>query len=259
MLLTLSLHLVGFSLGTLDTKSTYTGPDGHPARTMPALDAAQIHVVMDPTDVDSAVTMMKSNSAPQYLELFNEPDYSYQGITPITDAKTSAQDLAPLFNMPHPNTSYISPALAYANSDWLPTFRDHCNKCFDQIPIIAEHIYSPDPAAVMGFITQLHNTWPDKKIWLTELSPSSAQCTLQSTGSGPGTVTDYINTLIPQIVGLGYVEKIFWNSGEWSTGGLTAGGDGSCNPSLTDAQGNPTEVLKALHAVCGGTGGSVTA
>ena len=223
----------------------------------PTMNSAQIHVVMDPRDTDEAMTMLQSGSPPAYLELFNEPDFSFENLTMLTDAQTAAQNLSQLFDISHPLTTFISPALMNANGDWLTTFKDSCNNCFDQIPIVALHVYNPDPSGVMAQITQLHGTWPDKKIWITELSPATTNCTLINTGTGPGTMADYIGTLIPQILALGYVEKIFWNSGEWNSGPIN-GAPAACNPSLVDANGNPTDVLSALGKVCGISGGTAT-
>lgn len=62
-------------------------------------------------------------------------------------------------------------------------------------------------------------------------------------------MVNWMNTLIPQLVALGYVEKIFWNSGE---AGLGSDGlpDGGCNPSLTNPDGSPTQLLSAYGQIC---------
>ena len=242
MLFTDISHAVGFSLVPLNEKPTYNVASGGPAPVTPAINAAQIPIIMDPRDTDSAQQLL-SASPPPYLELFNEPDYSYQGVTPLTDAVTAAHNLSQIFATSHPSTQYISPALADANSDWLPTFRDNCNGCFDQIDIVSMHLYNPDPAAALNLITQLHGTWPDKRIWITELSPALTGCTLDAAG-----IVNWAKTLIPQIQALGYVEKIFWNCGEHAPG--LDGGD-QCNPSLTNDDGSPTDVLKGLASICG--------
>ena len=114
------------------------------------------------------------------------------------------------------------------------------------------HIYDPNPASIISEIQQFHATWPDQAIWITELSPARDDCTLTADASGAGSIGDYITTLIPQIAKLGYVEKIFWNSGEWD-GTPINDGPTPCNPSLTDANGNPTTVLQVLGKVCGGS------
>lgn len=239
---------MGFSLDTLDKADTYGN-----CPTTPELNNHQMHVVMDPRDTDRAVEMVQGASPPKYLELFNEPDFSWGGFTPLTDAATAAQDLQKLFSIPHPQTTYISPALMDANSDWLPTFKQNCNGCFDQIPIIALHVYNPAVDGVMYQITKLHDTWPDKKIWITELSPADPDCSMDANG-----IATYMNELVPKIMALGYVEKIFWNSGEWDAPAINNAPD-QCNPALTDASGNATPVLKALKNACGGGGGGGTA
>ncbi|KAK4693257.1 hypothetical protein P7C71_g4107, partial [Lecanoromycetidae sp. Uapishka_2] len=219
---------------------------------------------MDPTDTNNAISMLTGSSPPPYLELFNEPDFSFDNLTPLTDAVTAAQNLSALLATPHPQTTFISPALMDANSDWLTTFKNNCNGCFDQppiqIPIIAMHVYNPDPQGVMDQITQLHSTWPDKKIWITELSPATTGCSLSSQGTDgtqAGTIANYIATLIPQILQLGYVDKIFWNSGEWNSPPIN-NAPAACNPSLVDANGDATDVLKVLGTMCGGSGSTAT-
>ena len=201
---------------------------------------------MDPRNVDQAVQLLQSDP-PQYLGLLNEPDYSFQGGTPTTDPVAAANALKPLFAASHPKTTYLSPALAYGTSDWLPTFRDNCGGCFDQIPIISTHIYNTDTTAVLNEVTQLHSTWPDKKIWITELGPATQGCTLDSQG-----IIQWMNTLLPQLKALGYVEKVFWNCGEHGAG-IDGTPNGPCNPSLTNDDGSPTDLLFAYGKVCGGS------
>ena len=253
------LLIVGFSIGTLNTKQTYD-VNGAPAPTTPSLDSAQIHLVMDPTDVSAAVSMLQGASSPAYLGLFNEPDYSFDGVTPLTSPQDAADSLAAVFAVPHPNTKFLAPAVAFPNSDWLPSFNASCNGCFSQIDVIPMHIYDPDPASIISEIQQFHSTWPNWPIWITELSPARDDCTLTGAASGTGSVGEYINTLIPQILALGYVEKIFWNSGEWDSSPINAA-PAACNPSLTDVNGNPTTVLQVLGQVCGNStnaGGTAT-
>lgn len=224
---------------------------------MGPLNGAQIHVVMDPRDTESAKDMMK-NSPPAYLELFNEPDYAFPvdgiPVTPITDAVTAATNLKPLIDMDHKNTQYISPALMNANDpNWLSAFFANCENCLDQINIFALHVYDPEVSGVMYQITQLHKKWPDKKIWITELSPASSGCALDADG-----IVKYINTLVPEILSTApYVERIFWNSGESDSPALN-GAPTACSPSLTNPDGSATKVLEALGAICQ-SGGDSTA
>ena len=106
------------------------------------------------------------------------------------------------------------------------------------------HLYNPDANAALGLITQLHGTWPDKRIWITELSPATGDCTLDTAG-----IVQWAQDLIPKIIALGYVEKIFWNCGE-SAPGLN-GSPAQCNPSLTNDDGSATDILTALGGICG--------
>lgn len=239
-------YLVGFAIGTLDKTETYGN-----CKTMPALNDAQIHVVMDGRDVEEGLKMVQSENPPAYLEFYNEPDFSFMGFTPLTDPIPAAQELAKFFSVPHPKTQYISPALMDANGPWLKTFFANCNNCLDQIPIIGLHVYNPEVQGVMDQINTLHATYPDKKIWITELSPATKDCSMDM-----AKMTTYMQDLISQMAATGYVEKVFWNSGEWDAPAIN-GAPEACNPALTDASGNPTPVLEALGKICGG-GGTAT-
>lgn len=75
------------------------------------------------------------------------------------------------------------------------------------------HLYNQPTNAALALIKKLHGTWRDKRIWITELTPGTGDCTLDTGG-----IVSWLNTLVPQIVALGYVDKIFWNCGESSPG-----------------------------------------
>ena len=111
------------------------------------------------------------------------------------------------------------------------------------------HAYDPSIDGIMDKINKLHTTWPDKKIWITELSPAGPDCSMDANA-----IANYMNELFPKIIALGYVEKIFWNSGEWDSSAIN-NAPSQCNPALTDASGNATPVLTALKNACGGGGG----
>ena len=197
---------IAFSLAPLTVTPVYTTsplPD--------AMQAAQIPVCMDPSKVNDAKTALTGSSPPPYMELFNEPDYSYHGFTPLTSPEDAGVAVQPLMSL-DTTTKMVSPAPAITSGDWLSRFKAACNGCMDKIDIVAAHIYSKDPTGALYQITTLHNAWPDKRLWLTELAPASdaAQgCTLDEQG-----MIGWMNTVIPQIKALGYVDKIFWNHGE---------------------------------------------
>lgn len=228
---------VGFALDTVDKTPIYNTATG-PSATTPQLNAAQLHQLVDPTQIQAAVQLLQDDP-PAYMVLLNEPDYSFGGFTPLTSATDAANDLKPIFAAAHPKTTFLSPALAFSNSDWLTTFRDACGGCMSQISIITMHVYDTDPAALLVRIGQLHATWPDKRIWITEIGPAtSGACTMDEAG-----MIGWMNTVVPQIAALGYVDKIFWNNGEYSS-------NPTCKTSLTNDDGSATNLLKAYGAIC---------
>ena len=242
--LTNLLHLVGFSLETLDKQADYGLSATQASQLSGAFNEAQIPIVMDRTYISNATNIL-ANNPPSYMELYNEPDFSFENVTLTEDAAPSASDLSALLTASHQNTTYISPALMNANGPWLGEFFQACNGCIDQIDVIALHVYNPDPQGVLDQITQLYNTWK-KPIWITELSPANSSC-----GLTPSTMSSgYIDILLPKIIQLGYVEKIFWNSGEPDSPAINRA-PAPCNPSLTNADGSATAVLQALGAACG--------
>lgn len=204
--------LVGFTQNTIDQSPTYQGPSGQAASTTCSVNQAQIKQCMDPRDVTAAVSMITSPNPPEYLVLFNEPDYSYENITPLTSPQQAASALAPIFSV-KTTTQFLSPAVAFTNTMWLNDFNNACDKCIDKhIPIIAAHIYNKLVDQVMLQITTLHKAWPDKRIWITELAPASSAdqgCELDAQR-----VISWMQSLLPQIVALGYVDRVFWNHGE---------------------------------------------
>ncbi|KAF6226300.1 hypothetical protein HO133_009166 [Letharia lupina] len=243
-------HLVGFSLDTLDKQADYDLSATQASQLSGAFNKAQIPIVMDHTYIQDAVGML-ANNPPLYLELYNEPDFSFEGLTLTEEPAPSASDLKTLLDTPHPNTKFISPALMDANGPWLGEFFQACNGCIDDFHAIALHVYNPDPQGVLDQITQLYGTW-NKTIWITELSPATAGCDLNT-----ATMATYISTLIPEILKLGYVEKIFWNSGESDSTTINQA-PAACSPSLTNSDGSFTPALQALGAACGINPGTAT-
>lgn len=203
--------LVAFTLQSLDKKDHYNQGNGSPCPSTPALEAARIPIVMDPADTNAAIDWLRSDHPPGYLELFNEPDLSFAGATPITTPEESAKNLTELINSA-PNTQLIAPVSAYPGGEWLKEFAGNCSGCMDKIPIVSAHVYSVDPDGALSQITNLHSQWPDKRIWVTELS-------LTTTGDGCNTnayqESDWMKNVVGRIKGLGYVDRIFWNTGTW--------------------------------------------
>lgn len=206
------MPLVAFCLSPLSSCADYNTPP-----LPPSMQNAQIPICMNPSSITQSapncLSLVSSSSPPAYLELFNEPDYSYADSTPLTSPSSAAAAITPL--LPYANTTtFISPAPAFTNSDYLSQFFASCGAaCNDTIDIIAAHVYSPDPDAAVKQITDLHAVWPGKKIWVTEISPAS--------GTGQGCEFDeegmvgWMQSVLGRVKGLGYVEKVFWNCGEY--------------------------------------------
>ena len=94
---------VGFTLDPISSSPSYNN-----APSAGAVDSAQIKICMDPSKVTEAVSLITGPSPPTYLELFNEPDFSFMGYTPLTDAVTAAAALAPIFSATHNNAIPLS-------------------------------------------------------------------------------------------------------------------------------------------------------
>ncbi|KAL8713409.1 MAG: hypothetical protein Q9220_002608 [cf. Caloplaca sp. 1 TL-2023] len=199
---------------------------------------------MDPRDTDNAIAWLQSSKPPVYLELFNEPDLSFGGDTPQTLPEQSAKNLTKLIAAKG-SAHLISPVPAYTGSDWLKEFNGNCSGCLDsQVEYIGAHVYDVDPAGSISQIQNLHNQWPNKKIWVTELSPATNPGPCQFDPDG---MIQYMTTLVNGIKALGYVEKIFWNTGTY---GYLSDDPNICNPSLTNRDGSATALLEAYGKLC---------
>ncbi|KAL8850210.1 MAG: hypothetical protein Q9221_004809 [Calogaya cf. arnoldii] len=214
---TLSSHGVAnffaFTLGPLSEKGTYNITKDTPCPEPPNLEAARIPMITDPTERFDAFKKIESFELP-FLELYNEPDFSFLDVTPVTSPADSAEHLKPLIDM-NSYTTLISPAPAFTGDSWLQDFAEHCTGCMDKIGIVAAHVYSVDSTGAIDQIKMLHDRWPDKKIWVTELAPS--------TGGNDGDhcpwlvkeMKSWMTEVVTELKKLDYVEKIFWNTGAW--------------------------------------------
>ena len=198
---------IGFSLGQGYEDPAY-------GNMTPDLAATQIPICMNPnTDtVDRCMQSLTGDHPPEWMEIFNEMDYSWKGTTVTSDPQTAAKAALPIFSA-KTTTKLIPPAMAYTGSSWLPQFGDACDGCMDKVKVVAGHIYQQDPQNVLNILNQFHEQWPDKDVWLTELAPASTPgdgCKM-----GDTEIIQYMQDLFPKIVALGYVTKIFWNNGAW--------------------------------------------
>ncbi|CAO1605440.1 hypothetical protein XANCAGTX0491_008958 [Xanthoria calcicola] len=199
---------------------------------------------MDPADTNKAIEWLKSDHPPPYLGLFNEPDLSYGGSTPVTLPEAAAKNLTTLINAKPPSTTLLSPVPAFPYSDWLDQFDGNCTGCMDKIDIISAHVYHVKPEDSIAQIEAIHNRW-QKPIWVTEISPTTQVGNCQFSADE---MSKYMTTVVNGIKKLGYVEKIFWNTGAYGILGL--GYENVCNPSLTKEDGSPTAVLDTYKGLC---------
>ncbi|KAI4142255.1 MAG: hypothetical protein L6R39_005015 [Caloplaca ligustica] len=148
-------YVIAFTLEPLSTNAHYNLDDGSACPEPAGLEAARIPMVTDSTELDAAKQKLRGNAF-GYLELFNEPDFSFGGFTPITSPADSATDLKPLIDIGAP-TQLISPAVAYTGSDWLKEFQRNCTGCMDKIGIISAHVYSVEPKGAIDQIKGVHD------------------------------------------------------------------------------------------------------
>ena len=168
---------------------------------------------MDARDTNAALEWVQSDKPPGYLGLFNEPDLSYDDGTPTSEAEEAAKNLTQLINSA-PSTQLISPAEAYPGNRWLLEFAGNCTGCFDKIPIIGLHVYDVNPEGAIAQVTSTHDKpkFADKRIWVTELSPST---TGENCDFNQEEEAAWMTTVVTKLKSLDYVERIFWNAGTW--------------------------------------------
>jgi hypothetical protein len=174
------------------------------------LDTNQIKMVLTADQVQPGVSLVTSANPPQYLQLLNEPDADFYG-QPIIAPEDAPGVLAPILQT-QTTTTFLSSAPAFPGSDWLPRFFTACN-CDDRFPIVLAHVYNPDPQAAIQTIQGVQGQFPNKKIWITEISPASNKdqgCNLDQQG-----VIDWMNTVIGWVSQQEQIERVFWNSGEY--------------------------------------------
>lgn len=212
-------------------------------------------ILGNPEYVQQALHFLKSDNPPPYLELFNEPDYSWEGKSPITGPLAAAKALKPILDGHWPKTTLLSPALASsANETWWAMFNGPkgCDGCMDstnKIGIVAAHFYDPDPNNVLDRMERVAKIWLGKHIWVTELAPATRnmQCSLNAQQ-----MKEWMTSIVRGITTratLKNVRRIYWNAGEWSP--FHDGDDESvCNHSLTFTNGTATKLLEHYSSLC---------
>ncbi|CAG5137568.1 uncharacterized protein ALTATR162_LOCUS152 [Alternaria atra] len=200
----------------------------------------QIPMMAFASDVANAVSLVNSPDAPEFMLTFNEPDYSYMGFTPTMTPQQAADAIRPLLASPGTKTKFIAPVPAYWRSNWLSDFYAACG-CQSFFHAYNIHVYLPTLDAAKSDISNFRNRFADKPLWVTEIAPGNANppCSLEWPA-----VESYMNGLYSWGASTGWIEKIFWN-----TGNQIPDDTNVCNSYLLDSNGQPSPLLAAFSAV----------
>lgn len=167
-------------------------------------------MVVSGADIQAGVDLVTGPNPPEYLGILNEPDGGFYDL-PVYSPEEAAGLVQPFLDA-QTSTTYLSPAPAYPDSDWLPRFFEAC-QCADRFPVVLAHVYSVDAQGAIGLIQGVMDQFPGKTIWVTEISPASdpaQNCGLDNQG-----VAAWMSEIIGWAAQQPVVERIFWNCGEW--------------------------------------------
>ncbi|KAL8859230.1 MAG: hypothetical protein Q9178_004168 [Gyalolechia marmorata] len=203
--------------------------------------AKQAHIPMMAfkEHVERAVELVNGPNAPEWLLTFNEPDYSYMGMTPTMKGAEAAEAIKPLLAKPGSKTKFVAPVTAFPDDPFLDEFFAACD-CNDFFSAYNIHQYQPTSAGVISTIESYHNKWNDKPLWITELAPGGANCALSWDDTNK-----FMKEMFKFSKDAGYIDKVFWN-----TGNQIDGKDSNvCNSWLVDGSGKPGPLLEMFEAV----------
>lgn len=199
------------------------------------------HIPMMPQakHVAGAVELISGPNPPEWLLTFNEPDVSYMGVTPLMGPEEAAEAIKPLLAaaVGRP-TKYVAPVSADPTSDWLTRFYASCN-CRDFFSAYNLHIYTPDAQAGREELAKFHTRFPDKPIWITEVAPGPAHCSVGWDAAGT-----FMHSIYAYATSVGYVDKVFWNSGNQ----IPANDENVCNSYLVGFDGTPSPLFATYQA-----------
>ena len=200
----------------------------------------QIPMMAFASDVANAVSLVNSGNAPEYLLTFNEPDFSYAGVTPTMTPQQAADAIQPLLASPGTVTKFIAPVTADPTSSWLTDFYAACG-CQNFFHAYNIHVYLPTLDQVQSDIITFRNKFADKPLWVTEIAPGNANppCSLDWP-----TVGSYMDGLFNWAASTAWIEKIFWN-----TGNEIPNDTNVCNSYLLDSNDQPSPLLATFSAV----------
>ncbi|GAA6039762.1 hypothetical protein JCM8097_004209 [Rhodosporidiobolus ruineniae] len=147
------------------------------------------------TDAQAAI-----DNGSTHLLGFNEPDLNTQSnMTPEQAATAWKQYMSPFWG----KAALVSPAVtnggAPMGTAWLQSFQAACPDCWFQVSAVALHWYDAawNTGYFTNYLTEAHNLWPDKKIWLTEFAGSGTSEEQQA----------FLQTVIPWMEQQDWIER----------------------------------------------------
>jgi len=200
----------------------------------------QLPMMAFASDVANAVQLVNGPNPPPYLLTFNEPDYSYAGVTPTMTPQQASDAIQPLLASPGTATKFIAPVTADPTSDWLDQFFAACN-CQSFFHAYNIHSYHPDLPTTESIITTYHNKFADKPLWITEIAPGGASpaCSIDWP-----TATSFMQGIYQWAAQQGWIERVFWNSGNEIPNDTNV-----CNSYLLDSNSQPSPLLAPFDAL----------
>ncbi|KAL9000458.1 MAG: hypothetical protein Q9169_000975 [Polycauliona sp. 2 TL-2023] len=209
-------------------------PGGSPS---PRAKQAHIPMMAFAEHVAKAVELVSGPDAPEWMLTFNEPDFSYMGVTPMMDPAEAAEKIKPLLEAKKKGikTKLVAPGLAFSEKPWLQGFFAACN-CRDAFDAYNWHSYDNRAEQVITNIKAYHTLWPDKPMWITELAP-------QGCGKSPEVVGQFFKDVFQFAKGSGFVDKVFWNTGNQ----IDPKDTNVCDSWLVDGSGKPGPLLKIFE------------
>lgn len=170
--------------------------------------------------LDSFADQVKAQRADTILT-FNEPDFvSESNMDPVYAAKLWMTSIQP---MKAAGVRLGGPAVTASDNgqQWLQAFLAACSGCtIDFLPL---HWYGPGVEGFYSYIWQMHNTYPQYPIWITEYA---------STSTDSSVVADFLNQTITYMDTLDWIERYSWFGYFRSRPGVyynLLGDDGSLN------------------------------
>lgn len=153
---------------------------------------------------DTTVPYMDANP-PKYILAMNEPDVDSQANLSPEDAASYFQQMLTPLREKYEGVQISSPQIAY-DVDWLSSFMGSLQQQGGSVDFLAIHHYQGWDSIdqLTQFVENVHNNWPDMKIWMTEYGVTS------ESGPSAQNVQDYMIEATQWLDQTGYVDRVAW-------------------------------------------------